>query len=60
MTIAQSANAREAAANVAESLLPIGMTPSEVQSGKLTSKQLEAFKEAQKLGSPYRAVPPPR
>lgn len=60
MTVAQSANAREALGNVAESLMPIGMTPSEVQSGKLTAKQLEAFKEAQKLGSPYRAVPPPR
>ena len=60
MTIAQSANAREAAGNVAESLLPIGMTPSEVQSGKLTDKQLNAYKEAQKLGSPYRSVPPPR
>ena len=60
MTVAQSANAREAAGNVAESLLPIGMTPSELQSGKLTAKQLKAFEEAQKLGSPYRSVPPPR
>jgi hypothetical protein len=60
MTVAQSANAREAAANVAEGLLPIGLTPSELASGKLTEKQLNAYKEAQKLGSPYRSVPPPR
>ncbi len=59
MTVAQSANAKEALGNVAESLLPIGMTPSELQSGKLTAKQLKAFEEAQKLGSPYRSVPPP-
>ena len=60
MTVAQSANAKEAAQAVGESLLPIGITPSEVQSGKLTAKQLKAFEEAQKLGSPYRSVPPPR
>ncbi len=60
MTVAQSANAREAAQAIGESLLPIGITPSEVQSGKLTAKQLKAFEEAQKLGSPYRSVPPPR
>ena len=60
MTVAQSANAREAVGNVAESLLPIGMTPSELQSGKLTARQIKAFEEAQKLGSPYRSVPPPR
>jgi hypothetical protein len=60
MTVAQSANAKEAAQAVGESLLPIGLTPSEVQSGKLTAKQLKAFEESQKLGSPYRSVPPPR
>jgi len=37
-----------------------GLAPSELQSGKLTAKQLKAFEEAQKLGSPYRSVPPPR
>lgn len=60
MTIAQSANAREVARNVGESLLPIAATPSELQPGTLTAKQLKAFEEAQKLGSPYRSVPPPR
>jgi len=60
MTVAQSANAKEAAQAVGESLLPIGITPSELATGKLTEKQLKAFQEAQKLGSPYRSVPPPR
>lgn len=60
MTAAQSANAKELANNVGEALLPIGMTPSELATGTLTEKQLNAFKEAQKLGSPYRAVPPPK
>lgn len=60
MTIAQAANAREAARNVGESLLPIALTPSSVESGTLTQKELNAFKEAQKLGSPYRSVPPPK
>jgi hypothetical protein len=58
MTAGQAANAKEAFSNIAESLLPWGMTPSEVATGKLTEKQLEAYKEAQKLGSPYRSVPP--
>ena len=60
MTVAQSANAREAVGNVAESLLPIGVTPSELQPGTLTAKQLKAFEESKKLGSPYRSVPPPK
>jgi len=58
MTAGQAANAREAVGNVAEALLPLGMTPSELAPGTLTKKQLEAYKEAQKLGSPYRSVPP--
>jgi len=58
MTAGQAANAREAMGNVAEALLPLGMTPSELAPGTLTKKQLEAYKEAQKLGSPYRSVPP--
>lgn len=60
MTAAQAANAKELARNVGEALLPIGATPSELAPGTLTEKQLNAFKEAQKLGSPYRAVPPPK
>ena len=43
-----------------EALLPMGLTPSELESGTLTEKQLRAYQEAQKLGSPYRSVPPPR
>ena len=57
---AQAKSLRETAGNVAEGLLPIGLTPSELASGTLTEKQLNAYKEAQKLGSPYRSVPPPR
>lgn len=45
---------------IGESLLPIGLTPSELASGTLTEKQLKAYENAQKLGSPYRSVPPPR
>jgi hypothetical protein len=60
MTAAQSANAKELARNVGEALLPVGATPLELAPGTLTEKQLNAFKEAQKLGSPYRAVLPPK
>jgi len=56
MTAAQSANAAELARNVGEALLPIGATPSELAPGTLTEKQLNAFREAEKLGSPYRTV----
>lgn len=59
MTIAQSANAKEAANALGEALLPLGATPSAVEPGTLTAKQLKAFEEAQKRGSPYRSVPPP-
>lgn len=58
MTASQAANAKEAMRNVGEALLPIGATPSEIQPGTLTEKQLNAFKEAEKLGSPYRSVKP--
>ena len=57
---AQAKSLRETAGNVAEGLLPIGLTPSELAPSTLTEKQLNAYKEAQKLGSPYRSVPPPR
>jgi hypothetical protein len=60
MSIANAANAKEAAQAVGEAMLPMGLTPSELQSGKLTEKQLKAFEEAKKLGSPYRSVPPPK
>lgn len=45
---------------IGEALLPLGISPSELQPGTLTEAQLRAFQEAQKLGSPYRSVPPPR
>jgi hypothetical protein len=60
LTAAEAANAKQAAQNIGEALLPIGMTPSDLASGTLTEKQLRAYQEAQKLGSPYRSVPPPR
>jgi hypothetical protein len=64
MTAAQAANAREAAGNVAEALLPLGLTPSSLASGELTPEiraaQDRQMKEMQKLGSPYRSVPPPK
>ena len=44
----------QAKQNLGESLLPIGATPTPVESGKLTNKQLEQYKEYGKLGSPYR------
>lgn len=64
MTVAQSANAREAARNVGESLLPLALTPSSLANAELTPEILAAqerqMKEMQKLGSPYRSVPPPK
>lgn len=63
MTVAQSANAREAARNVGEALLPIGATPSGLNEGEeleLARRRSEFAKESQKLGSPYRSVPPPK
>lgn len=60
MSAVNAANAREAVQNVGEALLPIGITPGTLETGTLTEKQLRAFQEAQKLGSPYRSVPPPR
>jgi hypothetical protein len=58
--LAKADTLRQGLGNVAEGLMPIGIAPSELASGKLTEKQLNAYKEAQKLGSPYRSVPPPR
>lgn len=58
MTAANAANAKEAMRNIGEAMLPIGMTPGQLASGTLTDAQLRAFQEAQKLGSPYRSVPP--
>jgi len=61
MAIPGFANAstfKEAMSNIGEALLPMGMTPSDLAPGTLTKKQLDAYKEAQKLGSPYRSVPP--
>lgn len=67
---AEAKNLQEFGRNVGEALLPIGMTPSELAPGTLYTpqqqreftRQLEAQRaaERQKLGSPYRSVPPPR
>ena len=58
--LAKADTLRQGLGNVAEGLMPIGIAPSELASGTLTEKQLNAYREAQKLGSPYRSVPPPR
>jgi hypothetical protein len=52
--------ARDVRNAIGEALLPLGVTPSELQPGTLGPEQIRAFQEAQKLGSPYRSVPPPR
>ena len=52
--------ARDIRNAIGEALLPLGVTPSEVQPGTLDEKRLRAFQESQKLGSPYRSVPPPQ
>jgi hypothetical protein len=55
---ANESSLKEVMGNIGEALLPMGMTPSELAPGTLTEKQFQAYKEAQKLGSPYRSVPP--
>lgn len=63
-TAAGSANAQEMARNLGEMLLPIGLTPSTLASGTLPPEiraaQERQMKEMQKLGSPFRSVPPPK
>lgn len=58
--LAQAKNQNQAMQTLGEILLPLGMTPSELQPGTLGPEQIRAFQEAQKLGSPYRFVQPPR
>jgi chemotaxis protein histidine kinase CheA len=58
--LAKADTLRQGLGNVAEGLMPMGIAPSELAPSTLTEKQLSAFREAQKLGSPYRSVPPPR
>lgn len=73
LTANEAANAksmREAAGTVGEAFLPIGLTPSTLAPGTLYTpaqqreftKQLaqQQAAERQKLGSPFRSVPPPR
>ena len=55
---ANASTLKEAMSNIGEALLPMGITPSDLAPGTLTEKQFQAYKEAQKLGSPYRSVPP--
>jgi hypothetical protein len=54
------ASTSEKAQIIGESFLPIGITPTELAPGTLTEKQFKAYENSQKLGSPYRSVPPPR
>jgi hypothetical protein len=54
MAASQASNAKELANNIGESLLPIGATPTPIESGKLPANVLEQYKEYAKLGSPYR------
>jgi hypothetical protein len=62
--LANAQTARGAIGNIAESFLPMGITPSSLASGELTPEiraaQDRQMKELQKLGSPYRSVPPPK
>jgi hypothetical protein len=51
---AQAKNLREAQRNVGESLLPLSVTPIEVQKGTLPPEILQQYSEYGKLGSPYR------
>ena len=63
LTAQQAAQAKDLAQLrrlLGEAILPLSATPSEVQPGTLGPEQLRAFAEAQKLGSPYRSVQPPR
>lgn len=46
-------------ADIATSMVSLPFAgSSQIEPGTLTEKQLNAYKEAQKLGSPYRSVPP--
>jgi hypothetical protein len=58
--LAKADTLRQGLGDVAEGLMPMGIAPSQIAPSTLTEKQLNAYKEAQKLGSPYRSVPPPR
>lgn len=64
ISLADVASAKEAANTIGEMLLPIGLTPSTLASGTLPPEiraaQERQLKEMQKLGSPYRSVPPPK
>jgi hypothetical protein len=63
LTAQQAAQAKDLAQLrrlLGEAVLPLSATPSEVQPGTLGPEQIRAFAEAQKLGSPYRSVQPPR
>lgn len=57
---AQAKNLDEIRRTIGEAFLPLALTPSELQPGTLGPAQIRAFQEAQKLGSPYRSVQPPR
>ena len=56
--LAQAKNRNELLQTLGEAFLPLGVTPSTLEPGTLGEAQLRAYQEAQKLGSPYRSVPP--
>jgi hypothetical protein len=59
--LAQAKNASQARQTVGEALLPLGLTPSTLAEGTLPPEIVNAMMaERQKLGSPFRSVPPPK
>jgi hypothetical protein len=63
ISLADVASAKEARQTIGEMMLPLGLTPSTLANAELTPEiraaQDRQMKELQKLGSPYRSVPPP-
>ena len=61
--LAKAENLRQGVSDVAEGLLPIGVTPSGLNTNEaeeLARRRRYFEQQSQKLGSPFRAVPPPR
>lgn len=59
--LAQAKNQNQALQTLGEILLPLGLTPSTLQSGVLPPEIVQQMMaERQKLGSPFRSVQPPQ
>ncbi len=57
----QQTRTRDVLNTLGEAVLPLGLTPSTLQPGTLPPEIVNAMMaERQKLGSPYRSVPPPK